>query len=47
MFAFDIHVRAPSVERLVVHLENMNRVIYSQDDNLADVVRNPSKDNAY
>ncbi|KAM0915483.1 hypothetical protein ACQ4PT_010818 [Festuca glaucescens] len=43
MFAFDIHVRAPSVERLVVHLENMNRIIYSQDDNLADVVRNPSK----
>lgn len=45
MFEFDIHVRAPSVERLVVHLENMNRVIYSQDDDLADVVRNPSKDN--
>jgi hypothetical protein len=43
MFAFDIHVRAPSVERLVVHLENMNRVIYSQDDNLADVIRNPNK----
>ena len=42
MFAYDIHGRHPSVERLVVHLPNMNRVIFSEEANLDGVLNNPS-----
>src|SRR4051812_26041173 len=43
LFAYDIHVREPSAERLYVHLPNTNRIIYSKNDDLTDVVRNPKK----
>lgn len=42
MFAFDMHGRQPSVERLVVHLPGMNRVIFHEDDELDTVVSNPN-----
>ncbi|KAM0859113.1 hypothetical protein ACQ4PT_047400 [Festuca glaucescens] len=45
MFAFDIHGRAPSVERLVVHMPNMNRVIYHEDVALQDLVDDPLRYN--
>ena len=38
MFAFDIHGREPSVERLVVHLPNMNRIIYHENTDLGNIV---------
>ena len=43
MFAFDIHGREPSVERLVVHMENMNRVIYDESADLEDIVSDPRR----
>jgi hypothetical protein len=42
-FAYDIHVREPYIERLAVHLPKTNRVIYSESENLADVVGDPKK----
>lgn len=42
MFAYDIHGREPSVERLIVHLPNMNSVIFSESDELDRLVNNPS-----
>lgn len=42
MFAYSIHGREPSVERLVVHLPNMNRVLFAETDNLGNVLDNPS-----
>ncbi|XP_073359941.1 uncharacterized protein [Aegilops tauschii subsp. strangulata] len=41
MFAYSIHGREPSIERLVVHLPNMNRVIFAETDNLGNVLNNP------
>ncbi|KAM0926706.1 hypothetical protein ACQ4PT_003685 [Festuca glaucescens] len=40
LYSFDIHVRTPSVERLEIHLPGMNRVTYSEDANLGDIVLN-------
>ena len=42
MFAFNIHGREPSVERLVVHLPGMNAVIFHRDSWLGKVVKNPN-----
>ncbi|KAM0853349.1 hypothetical protein ACQ4PT_051140 [Festuca glaucescens] len=42
-FAYDIHVREPSTERLTVHLPNMNRVIYHENDSLANIVQDPNR----
>lgn len=42
MFGYDIHGRQPSVERLVVHLPGMNRVISREIDDLGRVLNNPS-----
>jgi hypothetical protein len=42
MFAFDIHGREPSVERLVVHLPGMNRIIFHENAQLDKVIRNPN-----
>ncbi|PNT60476.1 hypothetical protein BRADI_5g00385v3, partial [Brachypodium distachyon] len=39
MFSFDVHVRNPSIERLEIHLPGMNRVTYSENDSLSDVVQ--------
>jgi hypothetical protein len=41
MFAFDIHGRQPSVERLIVHLPGMNRVIFRENDRLDSVLDDP------
>ncbi|XP_020175533.1 uncharacterized protein [Aegilops tauschii subsp. strangulata] len=41
MFAFDIHGQEPSVERLVVHMPEMNRAIFSEHDTLESVLNNP------
>ena len=41
IFSFDINYREPSVERLTFHLENEQSVIYSDDDDLEEVVNNP------
>jgi hypothetical protein len=38
LFSYDTHVRFPSVERLEIHLPGMNRVTYSEDARLNDVV---------
>jgi hypothetical protein len=38
LFGFDIHVRDPTVERLEIHLPGMNRVTYSEDADLGDIV---------
>jgi hypothetical protein len=40
MFGYDIQGRQPSVERLVVHLPGMNRVIFHEDDPLVSLVEN-------
>lgn len=42
MFAYDIHGREPSVERLVIHLPNKNKVIFSEEESLDSVLNNPS-----
>jgi hypothetical protein len=42
-FGFDIHVREPSVDRLAVHLPNMNRIIYHESDRVANIVDNPNR----
>jgi hypothetical protein len=38
---YDIHYSSISVERLPVHLPFENNVIYSEDDNLEEVIQNP------
>ncbi|KAM0864416.1 hypothetical protein ACQ4PT_043941 [Festuca glaucescens] len=40
MFGYDIQGRQPSVERLVVHLPGMNRVIFHEDTPLGSLVDN-------
>ncbi|KAM0914328.1 hypothetical protein ACQ4PT_011536 [Festuca glaucescens] len=40
MFGYDIQGRQPSVERLVVHLPGMNRIIFHEDDPLVSLVDN-------
>ncbi|KAJ1278908.1 hypothetical protein BS78_04G115000 [Paspalum vaginatum] len=42
LLEFDIHCRDPSVERLPVHLPFENNVIYSEDDNLEEVIEDPN-----
>ncbi|KAJ1275484.1 hypothetical protein BS78_05G139000 [Paspalum vaginatum] len=42
LLEFDIHYRDPSVERLPVHLPFENNVIYSEDDNLEEVIEDPN-----
>lgn len=42
MMAYDIHGRQPSVERLMVHLPGMNRVISRENACLDTVIRNES-----
>ncbi|XP_028768731.1 uncharacterized protein LOC114726322 [Neltuma alba] len=41
IFAFDIHHRYPAVERLSFHLPNQQYVVYSNDDDLAELVNKP------
>jgi hypothetical protein len=38
MFGYDIQGRQPSVERLVVHLPGLNRIIFHEDDPLVSFV---------
>jgi hypothetical protein len=40
LYGFEIHVRAPAVECLEIHLPGMNRVTYSEDADLGDIVEN-------
>jgi hypothetical protein len=40
LYSFDIHSKIPSVERLVVHLPNMNCVLFRKKARLSDVVDN-------
>lgn len=40
LYAYDIHFRNPSVERLACHLPNMNVVSFRSDTNLASMVSN-------
>lgn len=42
LLEYDIHHTDPSVERLPVHLPFENNVIYSEDDNLEQVIENPN-----
>lgn len=42
LFAYSIHGSQPSVERLVVHLPNMNRVIFAETDSLGNVLEDSS-----
>ncbi|XP_028754314.1 uncharacterized protein LOC114713804, partial [Neltuma alba] len=41
MFGFDIHYRFPPVERLSFHLPNQQYVIYSNTDDVADLLQRP------
>lgn len=41
LLEYDIHHTDPSVERLPVHLPLQNNVIYSEDDNLEEVIEDP------
>jgi hypothetical protein len=38
MFGFDIHRHYPPVQRLSVHLENENNILYDETANMADVL---------
>ncbi|KAM0931492.1 hypothetical protein ACQ4PT_000481 [Festuca glaucescens] len=40
MFGYDIQGRQPSVERLVVHLPSMNKIIFHENDPLVSLVDN-------
>jgi hypothetical protein len=40
LYSFGIHSKTPSVERLAVHLPNMNCVLFKKQANLSDVVAN-------
>lgn len=41
LLQFDIHHTDPSVERLLVHLPLENNVVYTEDDDLEEVIENP------
>jgi hypothetical protein len=41
LLQFDIHHTLPSVERLPVHLPLENNVVYTEDDNLEEVISDP------
>jgi hypothetical protein len=41
LLQFDIHDTYPSVERLPVHLPFQNNVIFTEDDDLEEVIENP------
>ncbi len=41
LLQFDIHHTYPSVERLPVHLPLENNVVYTEDDDLEEVIENP------
>ena len=41
LLEYDIHYADPSIERLPVHLPFENNVIYSEDDDLEEVIENP------
>ena len=41
IFSFDINFREPSVERLTIHLENEQGVVYNDNDDLEEVIANP------
>ncbi|XP_020108369.1 uncharacterized protein LOC109724099 isoform X2 [Ananas comosus] len=38
LFEFDIHHREPTVERLTIHMQFMNNVVYHEGENLLNVV---------
>ena len=40
IFEFPIHHREPVVEKLVIHLENMNQVLFQPSDNLSCIAEN-------
>ncbi|KAM0902849.1 hypothetical protein ACQ4PT_019101 [Festuca glaucescens] len=40
LYSFDIHVRAPAVDRLEIHMPGMNIVTYPEDADLGDIVQN-------
>lgn len=42
LLEYDIHHTDPSVERLPVHLPFENNVVYSEDDNLEEVIEDPN-----
>lgn len=42
IYAFDVHYREPSVERLNYHLEGEQSIVYGDNDNIGDVLNKPS-----
>ena len=40
IFEFSIHYREPGIEKLVIHLENMNQVLSQPSDNLSYITEN-------
>jgi hypothetical protein len=42
LLQYDIHYTGPSVERLPVHLPFENNVIFTEDDDLGEVLDNPN-----
>ena len=40
-FAFHIHKRKPSVEKLIIHLEGEHNITIKETDNLGRVIRKP------
>ncbi|KAK7360203.1 hypothetical protein VNO77_02185 [Canavalia gladiata] len=42
IFAYDIHYREPSIERLSFHLPDQHAVVFQDDDTLDDIANRPS-----
>ncbi|KAK9055483.1 hypothetical protein SSX86_026566 [Deinandra increscens subsp. villosa] len=42
IFSFPIHKRNPAVQVLAVHLENLQALVFRDDDSLDDIVSNPN-----
>lgn len=42
LLQFDIHYTNPSIERLPVHLPFGNNIVFTEDDNLEQVLQNPA-----
>ncbi|GKF19276.1 hypothetical protein Tco_0067914 [Tanacetum coccineum] len=47
LFEFEIHYREPAVQILVVHLQNMQRIVFKEKDKLDSLVVNPYKKNHF
>ena len=40
LFEFPIHYRDPSIEKLIIHLANMNQIFFRPSDNISYITNN-------